>query len=188
MNNCSSETVNQDCKLSISFKFMVGQQHQSTVSPTGCSLKTNFCYYYYYYYYGHNYILQTFKVVEFLLRIPKYIWSRAVSTFTSFCQLVTQLSGLEGILFNVPDLEENVMLYYEGHQMYSLVFRHLHLFNCCFLYWNSFCQQIRYCYFSGICSLTLLSHLESFLCCTALGTQDPGLAVLIRLVQDVATH
>lgn len=45
MSYCSSEIVNQGCKLSISFKFMVGQQRQRTVSTMGCSQKINsfFC-------------------------------------------------------------------------------------------------------------------------------------------------
>lgn len=41
MSYCSSEIVNQGCKLSISFKFMEGQQHQRTASPMGCSQKIN---------------------------------------------------------------------------------------------------------------------------------------------------
>lgn len=41
MSYCRSEIVNQGCKLSISFKFMEGQQRQRTASPMGCSQKIN---------------------------------------------------------------------------------------------------------------------------------------------------
>lgn len=104
MSYCSSEIVNQGCKLSISFKFMVEQQHQSTVSPMGCSQKTNF-----FFFLGTSPYSVSFKGRK-LAQSPKV---RVVMSCFCICLLLSAdylvIRARRNTLFNVLDLEEGVI-------------------------------------------------------------------------------
>lgn len=147
MNYCSYETVNQGCKLSISFKFMVGQHHQSAVSPIACSLKTNspFIYFILFYFFSRTYhFLQAFKMGFFAQSPRAHLFMSSARIRRNSIQCIGSGGGCD----------TGLMLYYSGHQTYSFLFRQLHPLIYWFFYWASFCHLIDYCYCSGLCSFT----------------------------------